>query len=146
MLSGMNSLEMVRDNAAQAESAHPGCMTPEEHAFVAELRADLQASMRVGCTGCGYCQPCPAGVDIPGVFASYNRASTEGRHARTQYLLTTGLRRKGTGASQCVGCGKCEQHCPQHLPIRSLLKDAAKELEGPLYKAARVGVKILKLW
>lgn len=146
VLSGMNSLEMIRDNAAQADAAEPGCMTPEEHDFVEMLRADLQASMRVGCTGCGYCQPCPAGVDIPGIFASYNRAATEGRHAKLQYLLTTGLRRKGTGASQCVGCGKCEQHCPQHLPIRRLLKDAGKELEGPLYKAARLGVKVFKLW
>ena len=146
VLSGMNSLEMIRDNVAQAAEAYPGCMPPEEHAFVENLRDDLQASMRVGCTGCGYCQPCPAGVDIPGVFASYNRAATEGRHAKIQYLLTTGLRRKGTGASQCVGCGKCEQHCPQHLPIRKLLKDAAKELEGPMYKAARLGVKVLKLW
>lgn len=139
-------LEMIRDNAAQAEKAHPGCMTPEEHAFVEALRDDLQGSMRVGCTGCGYCQPCPAGVDIPGVFASYNRAATEGRHAKIQYLLTTGLRRKGTGASQCVACGKCEQHCPQYLPIRQLLKGASRELEGPVYKAARVGVKVLKLW
>lgn len=146
VLSGMNSLEMIRDNAAQAEQANPGCMTPEEHTFVGQLRDDLQASMRVGCTGCGYCQPCPADVDIPGVFASYNRAAAEGNHAKMQYLLTTGLRRKGTGASQCVGCGTCEQHCPQHLPIRSLLKDTAKELEGPLYKAARLGVKALKLW
>ena len=146
VLSGMNSLEMIRDNAAQADAARPGCMTEEERAFVEGLRADLQASMRVGCTGCGYCQPCPAGVDIPGVFASYNRAATEGSHARLQYLLTTGLRRKGTGASQCVGCGRCEQHCPQHLPIRRLLKEAAQELEGPLYKAARVGVKVFRLW
>lgn len=146
VLSGMNSLEMIRDNTQEADAAHPGCMTPEEHAFVENLRADLQASMRVGCTGCGYCQPCPAGVDIPGVFANYNRVATEGGNAKMQYLLTTGLRRKGTGASQCVGCGRCEQHCPQHLPIRSLLKDAAKELEGPLYKAARLGVKLFKLW
>ena len=146
VLSGMNSLAMIRDNAAEADAARPGCMTTEEHDFVKQLRADLQASMRVGCTGCGYCQPCPAGVDIPGVFASYNRAAAEGSHAKMQYLLTTGLRRKGTGASQCVGCGKCEQRCPQHLPIRSLLQDAAKELEGPMYKAARLGVKILKLW
>ena len=146
VLSGMNSLEMIRENAAQAEQARPGCMTPAEHAFVEKLRADLQSSMRVGCTGCGYCQPCPTGVDIPGVFASYNRAAAEGRHAKIQYLLTTGLRRKGTGASQCVGCGKCEQHCPQHLPIRQLLKDSAKELEGPMYKGARLAVKALKLW
>lgn len=146
VLSGMNSLEMIRDNAAQADSAQPGCMTPEEHAFVAELRSDLQTSMRVGCTGCAYCQPCPAGVDIPGIFASYNRLATEGGNAKIQYLLTTGLRRKGTGASQCVGCGTCEKHCPQHLPIRSLLKEAGRELEGPLYKAARLGVKVLKLW
>ena len=143
----MNSLEMIRDNAAQADAARPGCMTEEEHAFVEGLRADLQASMRVGCTGCGYCQPCPAGVDIPGVFASYNRAATEGSHARLQYLLTTGLRRKGTGASQCVGCGRCEQHCPQHLPDAPPAEGGLlKELEGPLYKAARVGVKVFRLW
>ncbi len=146
VLSGMNSMEMIRDNVRAAEDALPGCLSAEEHAFIDGLKADLQAAMRVGCTGCGYCQPCPAGVDIPGVFACYNRAATEGRHAKSEYLRTTGLRRKGTGASQCVGCGKCEAHCPQHLPIRAALKDAATVLEGPVSQLARVGVKILRLW
>ena len=140
VLSGMNSLEMVRDNAAAAGRAAPGCMTPEEHAFVDGLRADLQAAMRVGCTGCGYCQPCPAGVDIPGVFACYNRAAAEGRHAKSEYLRTTGLRRRGHRRVPVRGAAaKCEQHCPQHLPIRSLLKDAARELEGPRLQSRPAG-------
>jgi predicted aldo/keto reductase-like oxidoreductase len=103
-----------------------------------EVVAAINAGMKVGCTGCGYCMPCPKNVDIPGTFAAYNRRYAEGKFwALVDYFMCTALRKNPTAASQCVGCGKCERHCPQGIEIRKCLKDAQKELEGPIYRAAK---------
>ena len=102
--------------------------------------------MKVGCTGCGYCMPCPKGVDIPGTFAAYNRKFAEGKFwSFVDYVICTTLRKNSTAASNCIGCGKCEKHCPQHIEIRKCLKDAQKELETPVYRVVRKAVgKIAK--
>ena len=101
----------------------------------------IHGKMKVGCTGCGYCVPCPAHVDIPGTFAAYNRRYQEGRFwSFVDYVICTMLRKNSTAASNCVGCGKCEKHCPQHIPIREKLREAQKELEGPLYRVIRKAV------
>jgi len=98
----------------------------------------IRERTKVGCTGCGYCMPCPKNVDIPGTFSAYNRRSTEGKiHGLIEYFMCTALRKNPACASQCIGCGKCEKHCPQALPIRQLLKDAQKEMEGPVFRTAR---------
>ena len=82
--------------------------------------------------------PCPKKVDIPGTFAAYNARYAESKHgAFMDYLKCTVLRKDVTAASNCVGCGKCEQHCPQHIEIRKELKNASKELEGPIYKIVK---------
>lgn len=147
VLSGMHSARMVEDNLAAAADAAPGMLTPAERAVYPRVVAAIRAAMKVGCTGCGYCQPCPAGVDIPGVFQCWNAAATEGlRRARHEYVKCTLLRRTPTGAARCVGCGKCEQHCPQSLPIRQLLAQARRELEGAEYQALRRAVQWLHLW
>lgn len=141
VLSGMNSLEMVRENAATAEEARVDCLTQEDYEIYRRLVAAINGNMKVGCTGCRYCMPCPRGVDIPGTFAAYNRQASDGYwKALTEYFMTTGVRRDNTGPGNCIGCGKCEQHCPQHLPIRQELKNAQKSLEGIPY---RLGKKIL---
>jgi len=94
--------------------------------------------MKVGCTGCGYCMPCPKNVDIPGTFAAYNRRYQEGKFwALKEYAMCTAARKNSTAASNCVGCGKCEKHCPQGIQIRKHLQEAQKELEGPIYKTFR---------
>ena len=81
--------------------------------------------------------PCPKGVDIPGIFSAYNRRYSEGRfHSLAEYAINTSLRPNSAAASCCVGCGKCETHCPQAIPIREVLKEAKKEFEGPVYKTA----------
>ena len=103
--------------------------------------------MKVGCTGCGYCMPCPKNVDIPGTFAAYNRRYAEGKHAAFfDYMMCTALRKTSTAASNCVECGKCEAHCPQHIEIRKNLRMAQKELESPLYKLVRKAIKFFKLY
>lgn len=138
VLSGMNSLEMVEDNLATASDAKVGELTAEDEAMLHSVSAAINAKMKVGCTGCGYCVPCPKNVDIPGTFAAYNRLHSEGWFAGTkEYIMCTTLRKTSTAACNCIGCGKCEQHCPQGIPIREKLADAQKELERTPFKIVR---------
>ena len=138
VLSGMNSDEMVRDNLRTASTVQVGELGPEEEAMLRQVVAAINSKMKVGCTGCGYCMPCPKNVDIPGTFAAYNRRYQERKFwGFMDYVICTLLRKNPTPASNCIGCGKCEKHCPQHLPIRQKLGEARKELEGPLYRTVR---------
>jgi predicted aldo/keto reductase-like oxidoreductase len=82
--------------------------------------------------------PCPKNVDIPGTFAAYNRRYQEGKFwSLVDYTMCTALRKNSTAASNCIRCGKCEKHCPQHIPIREKLQEARGELEGPVYRVFR---------
>jgi len=127
---------------ANAESSRPGEFTPEDDAVIAGAVEAIKEKMKVGCTGCGYCMPCPKGVDIPGSFAANNKCFTDGkRKAFKEYLQCTLLRKDFTSASNCIGCGKCEVHCPQQIEIRNELKNVKKKLEGPVYKTAKFVVK-----
>ena len=147
VLSGMSSMEMVEENLATADQARPGCMTDSSRALIERVREEIRRSVKAGCTGCGYCMPCPKEVDIPGTFRCWNAMYSEGRASgRRDYLQCTAMRKNPSSASQCVGCGKCESRCPQHLPIRQLLKSAADELETVSYKAAKWGIRTFRLW
>ena len=138
VLSGMNSEEMVQENLNTACDVQIGEMGQPEQEMLQQVVKAINAKMKVGCTGCGYCMPCPQGVDIPGTFAAYNRRYGEGWFsAMKDYFMTTALRGKSSAASNCIGCGKCEKHCPQNIPIRQELKNAQKVLENPAYRIAR---------
>ena len=142
VLSGMNSDEMVRDNIQTASTVEIGELGEAEEQMLKQVVDAINAKMKVGCTGCGYCMPCPKGVDIPGTFAAYNRRYAEGKFwSLVDYIICTILRKNSTAASNCIQCGKCEKHCPQHIEIRKHLKDAKKELETPVYKVVRNIVK-----
>jgi len=145
VLSGMNSMEMLEENMATASTVEVGELGPDEEAMLAQVVAAINAKVKVGCTGCGYCMPCPMGVDIPGTFAAYNRIYTENKYwGFIEYTMCTALRKNSTAASSCIGCGKCEQHCPQGIQIREELTNAVHVLEGPVYKAVRKAAKIVK--
>ena len=147
VLSGMNSLEMVKENVKTASQAQVGEFTEADEKLLNDVVKAINAKVKVGCTGCRYCMPCPKNVDIPGTFAAYNRRYTDGRRAAIiEYVMCTALRKDSSAASNCMECGKCEAHCPQHIEIRKELKSARKELEGPLYKIARKVVQLLKLY
>lgn len=138
VLSGMNSDAMVRDNIQTASDVKIGELGAEEEAMLKEVVKAINAGMKVGCTGCGYCMPCPKGVDIPGTFAAYNRKYAEGKFwSLVEYVMCTTLRKNCTAASNCIECGKCEKHCPQGIEIRKQLKNAKQELETPLYHVVR---------
>ena len=145
VLSGMNTPEMIADNIRTASVTETGSLGMAEEAMLQNVVKAINSRMKVGCTGCGYCMPCPKGVDIPGTFSAYNRRYYDSKHSGFfDYMMCTALRKNSTAASNCVGCGKCESHCPQHIEIRKQLKQASKELEGPAYKVVRKVVKLLK--
>ena len=138
VLSGMNSMEMLKENVETACAAQVGELDDDDQAMLGRVVKAINAGMKVGCTGCGYCLPCPKNVDIPGAFAAYNRRAAEGKFWGTvDYVMCTALRKTSTAASNCVGCGKCEAHCPQHIDIREQLKNVKNEFEGPLYRVVR---------
>lgn len=146
VLSGMNTDQMVQENIETASSVEIGELKEQEQAMLKSVVAAINAKMKVGCTGCGYCMPCPKNVDIPGTFSAYNRLYSEGKFpALKEYFMCTTFRKNLTAASNCIGCGKCEKHCPQNINIREKLIDAKKELESPLYsfvsKTARFFIK-----
>jgi len=146
VLSGMNSMDMVKENIATASDSSVGELRETDHEMLSRVVAAINSKMKVGCTGCGYCMPCPKGVDIRGAFAAYNRRYAEGKFWGTvDYVICTALRKNSTAASNCIGCGKCEQHCPQGIPIREKLKAVQKEFETPVYQAVRaVAGKIVR--
>ena len=142
VLSGMNSLEMVEENCRTASEAAAGHLTEADFETLEVVKSCIREKEKVGCTGCRYCMPCPKGVDIPGIFRCYNAMYTEGKSAgRFQFAQTVSLSREPPFATQCVGCGKCEQHCPQGIPIREKLKEADRELRPLPY---RIGIGLAR--
>ncbi|MBQ5959294.1 MAG: aldo/keto reductase [Firmicutes bacterium] len=137
VLSGMNSLEMVRENCRTASEATAGELTAADLGVLEEVRRSIWEGEKVGCTGCRYCMPCPKGVDIPGIFRCYNAMYMESKlQGRSQYIQTVTLTKTPTFATQCIECGKCEQHCPQGIHIREKLKEADKALRPLPYRIA----------
>lgn len=142
VLSGMNSLDMVRENCRTADSAGAGTFTQADFDVLKRVTGAIRTSDKVGCTGCRYCMPCPKGVDIPGTFRCYNAMFIESpSEGRMQFAQTVGLTREPAFASQCVQCGKCEKHCPQGIPIREKLKEADKALRPLPYK---IGINVVR--
>ena len=133
VLSGMNDFAHIEENLDLADLAVPGALSEQEVSIVDKAASEFRSTMRVGCTGCQYCMPCPAGVNIPNCFTSYNsRHAFKDRSARFMYLLQNAgmTAEKSSLASKCVKCGQCLEKCPQHLPIPDLLSDVAGDMEG----------------
>ena len=142
VLSGMNSLEMVSENIQTASAAYPGDLNEQDFALLETVKTSIRAGEKVGCTACRYCMPCPQGVDIPGIFRCYNAMYSEGKKdGRFQFAQTVGMTRQPAFATQCIGCGKCEKHCPQSIPIREKLKEADRALRPLPYK---IGINVAR--
>ena len=144
---GLPVIIMVEENTASASEAQVGELGESEENMLSQVVDAINEGVKVGCTGCRYCMPCPQNVDIPGTFAAYNRRYSEGWFsAEKEYLMCTALRSTSSAASNCIGCGKCEQHCPQNIEIRKELVNARRKLEGPAYKIARKIIKWLRAY
>ncbi|MBR5152884.1 MAG: aldo/keto reductase [Clostridia bacterium] len=145
ILSGMNDMAQVEENVRVAEDAFPNVMTQEEFDVIEKVKGEINAKIKVPCTGCSYCMPCPQGVDIPTCFRCLNVYASDGWfNGLREYFMATTLRKTKTNASLCVGCGKCEAHCPQEIAIRKELKNTVKTLERIPYRVARQVAKLFK--
>jgi predicted aldo/keto reductase-like oxidoreductase len=137
VLSGMSDEAQVEDNIRIASDARPDSLTEEELAVFEKVKKVLHEKTKIPCTACGYCMPCPAGVDIPGCFSHYNQKYLiRDRGAKFKYYQNLGsFASKPAIASLCKECGKCESHCPQNIAIRSQLKTVTREMESIFYKS-----------
>lgn len=126
VLSGMGSMEMMNDNISYMKDFKP--LSEEERAAVDKVCQIFRSQDLISCTACRYCmERCPQNIPIPALFACMNAKKQFNNFISDIYYQK---HTEGCGkASDCLECGKCEKGCPQHLPIRSLLKDVAKEFE-----------------
>lgn len=136
VLSGMNSIEMLEENARVASDVKEDAFTEADFKMIEEIKTAINENMIVGCTACNYCMPCPKKVDIPSAFYYLNQSALIGKwKARFEYSQVVGLRKDSSLPNQCIGCGKCESHCPQKIQIRQMLKLADKTLTPAPVKA-----------
>jgi predicted aldo/keto reductase-like oxidoreductase len=130
-LSGMSTMEQVMENVATAGGSGPGILTADELALIDLVREEYKKLSPIPCTKCGYCLPCPNGVEIPTIFELYNEAViyNDARTARFRYRGPNGLKEEQR-ADQCIECEECVDACPQQIPIPEWLKKA-HSLLGP---------------
>lgn len=133
-LSGMTEMAHVLENIEIAKNAKANSITEDETAIINKVKAVFLERIKVNCTGCGYCLPCPAKVNIPGCFTYYNDHFIFGDPEKNNpgdslYYSQVGPKQR---ASNCVECGKCEEHCPQGLQIRAELKKVKELFEKNL--------------
>jgi len=124
VLSGMSTMQQVKDNLGYANNGIPSSLTTDDIAVYEEIKTYYRSRMKIPCTKCRYCMPCMAGVEIPECFSAFNDAFvySDTAGAKMSYDAYTGF---GGDASQCQDCGVCESLCPQHLPIRKHLKEVS---------------------
>ena len=127
ILSGMSADDQLTDNLATFDHFEP--LSPAENAAVESVANELHRRIKIGCTGCRYCMPCPMGVDIPDNFSIWNKLGMFGQKDAIKAQWTTCFP-DNEKALHCVRCGKCEAVCPQKLPIRDSLAQLQKELDA----------------
>ncbi len=127
VLSGMSTIEQVKENIELTNNSLPNSLTKEEHRIIDKVTSIYSEKIKVGCTSCEYCLPCPQGVAIPDIFSLYNNyyVYDTKEQSTSSYLK---LIKDDKDASRCIECGECEQLCPQHLEIISYLKDGNQAL------------------
>ena len=147
VLSGMNEEAQIEENLKTADEAYPNYLTEAELQLVKKVEQKYRQLMKIGCTGCRYCMPCPSGVNIPECFDIDNNLHmfNNADEAKFMYVMRMGgiitNTEPGGLASQCIECGQCMEKCPQNLEIPDLLKAVAEELEGPDFEQRLAMIK-----
>lgn len=122
--SGVSSMEQLEDDIRIFSD--PAIETIPEEGFLLldEVSQKYSKLIRYGCTGCGYCLPCTQEIDIPGIFSYYNDWMAFDKPGNVKFEYTNWQK---THASDCIGCGACEEKCPQKLPIIRAMREAEEE-------------------
>ncbi len=136
VLSGMSEETHVRENLKIADEGYPNSLTEAELQLVRRVERKYRELMKVGCTGCRYCMPCPAGVNIPLCFEEYNNLYLADNPDGEKFMYAARLGGavalgEPEFASLCVQCGQCVERCPQQIDIPAVLETVVEELEGP---------------
>ena len=127
VLSGMNKEEHIEENIKAASDVLPNSLSNPEKEMLEKVKEEFKSKIKIDCTNCAYCMPCPHGVDIPTCFSSYNDKSIFGGfRSLAMYVFATG---DESGAFKCTGCGACEKKCPQEIAIVEELKNVSKSLD-----------------
>jgi len=127
LLSGMSTLQQVKENVQSANLSAVNSLKPEELSLIDQIREKYEKLVPISCTQCKYCLPCPQGINIPRILDIYNNAKFFGRLKKAKSSYQS-LDKK---ASSCVQCGQCEKLCPQKIEIRKWLKKADALLSSP---------------
>ncbi len=128
MLSGMSDEAQMNDNLDTMSNFVP--LSGEEYEAMEKVVSVLSGKSQIGCTACRYCvDGCPKHILIPELFRAQNSVLMYGENNRAHSYYNSSVSGGHGLASDCIGCGKCESACPQHLPIRSLLRDVAKTFD-----------------
>lgn len=150
VFSGMGEMDQIEENLKVADEALPNSLTVDELELYENVKDVYNGLMKVDCTGCGYCMPCPRGVDIPRCFNMYNQKYMFNKSQSFDYLAMLGGVFSGQEAyaGLCTNCGKCIRACPQNLEIPELLNEVSNELEGRgfKYKLKIVGSVIMPVF
>jgi len=136
VLSGMTDEKQLEENLAIAGTARPDSLTEAELQLIKKAARRYRKQLKVDCTGCRYCMPCPSGVNIPFCFEEYDNLYMTNNRAEQKFLYASRLGGIFTAgdpefASLCTECGECIEKCPQHVDIPTVLKSVVAELEGP---------------
>lgn len=121
LLSGMGAMEQVEENVALADKSRVGMMSEQELNMLAEAKRVFDNHAFVACTACGYCMPCPSGLDIPEIYKLYNRTAWSGKKAAKEEYLKLSV-----NAEACVGCEACVRHCPQNIQTPAMMQEIVK--------------------
>ena len=136
VLSGMDNIDVLNENIETASSASAGDFSSEDIEVISKVKKAIADGIKVPCTGCGYCMPCPQGVDIPTCLDCYNNTAIEGgrRSVLARYMMQTSFKSVPQYASRCNKCRKCEKLCPQGIEIHKELGNTARTLEKFYFK------------
>ncbi len=127
VLSGMNTITQLQENLNTAKDGLPNSMAPEEKQIMDEVKKVYMGKIAVECSACGYCMPCPSGINIPQCFSYLNQAEMleDYSEVRNQYYF---MLKETEMAGNCLDCGLCEEICSQRIPVREKLKEVAGKM------------------
>ena len=141
VLSGMNDDKIIEENINAASESSPNSLSLEEKQMLEKVKEEFKSKIKVECTNCAYCMPCPQGVDIPTCFSSYNDKSMFGGF-KPQVMYVNATEDK-SAAYKCTECGVCEKKCPQEIPIIEELKNVSKSMDKWYYRLLGKIVKLI---